>query len=139
MPTVYRDGVKVPSQREHEASNFNVDWRVRSVFSARLAPGSMARFDIKIDLIPTPAPISQPDDKYFVFDNGEMALTINFETGLVDSYRVGRREYFSEGALCPLAMQDDENSWAFKERAFRNIKGSFKIIGAKESASFCGI
>ena len=139
VPSVYHDGRLVPSQREHEMSNFNVDWRIRTVFEATLPAGSMSRFDIKMELKENPAPLSQPSGDEYVFDNGEMRVTINLGTGLVDGYSVGGREVLFENSLKPLAIADDENSWAHKERAFRNVKGEFKLMGDKEAAEFSGI
>ncbi|MBQ9511531.1 MAG: alpha-mannosidase [Clostridia bacterium] len=129
---------KIPVQREHEASNFNVDWRIRLAFRAKLDAGAMKRFDVKMNLIPNPAESAQPDDK-FVFDNGKMKVEINFKTGLVDSYEVAGKEFFTEGALKPLVIEDDENSWAHKEREFRNVKGAFELMTPKRAAEFCAI
>ncbi|MBQ0125275.1 MAG: alpha-mannosidase [Clostridiales bacterium] len=139
LPHVYFDGKEIPSQREHEMSNFNVDWRVKSVFRATLPAGSMSRYDIKIELVKNPAPIAQPKEKIFVFDNGEMRVAINMKTGLVDEYAVGGHTVLSTGALAPLAVKDDENSWAHKEKAYRNVIGKFTIMKEKDAAHFSGI
>lgn len=139
LPHVYENGVEIPSQREHESSNFNVDWRIRSVFDATLAPGQMKRFDIKIELIPTPAALTQPEGDTFTFDNGEMRVVINMNTGLIDSYTANGITGLLTESLKPLAIKDDENSWAHKEKAFREIKGEFALMDAKEAADFSGI
>lgn len=139
MPHVYFEGKEIPSQREHEVSNFNVDWRVKSVFRAHLAAGAMTRFDIKIELIKNPEPTVLPESDKFVFDNGCMKVEINTKTGLVDSYSVNGQKALYENALLPLVVKDDENSWAFKEKAFREIIGKFEIMTKEESAEFSGI
>ncbi len=139
VPHVYSCGVEIPSQREHEMSNFNVDWRIKSVFRATLPAGAMSRFDIKIKLENNPAPIAQPSGDALVFDNGEMTVKINTKTGLVDGYTVGGKEILFKNSLRPLAICDDENSWAHKEKSFRSVKGEFKLMDADEAAAFSGI
>lgn len=139
LPSVYHDGVLIPSQCEHELSNFNVDWRKHTVFNAKLAPGTMTRFDIKIDLIPTPETKKQPDGKVFIFANDRMNVKINLKTGLVDKYEVDGKDYFKPGALRPLVVADDENSWAFKEKSFRKVIGEFTLMSDKRGTAFSGI
>ena len=139
VPHVYLDGVEIPSQREHEMSNFNVDWRIKSVFRATLPAGAMSRYDIKIKLEKNPAPIAQPAGDKYVFANGQMRVVINMNTGLVDSFSVGGKDVLFENSLAPLAIKDDENSWAHKEKSFRNVAGEFKLMNADEAAKFSGI
>lgn len=128
----------VPVQREHEISNFNVDWRVRLAFTAELPAGAMKRYDVKMKLVPNPAAPVQPGESY-TFSNGTMSATVNFKTGLVDSYKVDGKEFFNEGALCPLAIADDENSWAHKEREYRKVIGQFAVMSPERAAKFCAI
>lgn len=139
LPHVYENGVEIPSQCEHEYSNFNVDWRKRSVFAAKLAPGQMKRFDIKIELIPTPAELTLPEGSHIAFDTKELSVRINKTTGLVDSLVVNGISAVKENAFKPLAIADDENSWAHKEREFRNIKGEFTLMTPEEGTAFSGV
>lgn len=139
VPHVYQNGVEIPSQREHEMSNFNVDWRIKTVFEATLPAGSMSRYDIKMELCENPAPHVQPSGEYYVFDNGEMSVKVNLKTGLIDKYTVGEKEILFENSLRPLAIKDDENSWAHKEKSFREVKGEFRLMSADEAARFSGI
>ena len=139
VPHVYLDGVEIPSQREHEMSNFNVDWRIKSVFRATLPAGAMSRYDIKIKLEKNPAPISQPAGDKYVFASDEMSVEINMKTGLVDSFKVGGKDVLGKNSLAPLAIKDDENSWAHKEKSFRNVAGEFTLMNADEAAKFSGI
>ena len=139
-PVVYHNGEVVPCQAEHEVSNFNVDWRKKSVFAAKLAPGQITRYDVKIELIPTPADDKmQPVNGVFAFDNGTMQVHINAETGCLDKYCVDGVDYITAGAFQPLAIVDDENSWAHKEKAFRQVKGAFKPMDPVRGAAFSGI
>ena len=139
LPVVYKDGKQIPSQCEHEYSNFNVDWRKRSVFRATLDAGTMTRFDIKIKLIPTPAEREALSSDTFTFKNDRMTVVINLATGLVDKYEVDGKDYFKAGALRPLVMKDDENCWAHKEKEFRNIIGEFTLMSEERGTAFSGI
>ena len=136
---VYQNGREIPSQREHEMSNFNVDWRIKAVFDATLPAGSMSRYDVKIELKENPAPLAKPSGDAYVFSNGDMEVKINLKTGLVDGYKAGGRDILFENSLKPLAIFDDENSWAHTEREFRNIKGEFKLMSPEDAAAFSGI
>lgn len=138
-PIVYKDGELLPSQCEHELSNFNVDWRKRSVFAAKLAPGQMTRFDIRIELIPTPAPISQPEGDVIDFRTASLEVVINKATGLVDKFVVNGISAAGKNAFRPIAVCDDENSWAHKEKAFREIKGEFRLMSPEEGTKFSGV
>ncbi len=139
MPVVYENGKVIPSQCEHELSNFNVDWRKRSVFAAKLAPGQMKRFDIRIELIPTPAPLALPDGDTFTFSTETLTACINRKTGLLDRLTIDGIEAVKENALRPIIVADDENSWAFKEKAFRNVIGEFKLMSDVEGTKFSGV
>lgn len=138
-PIVYENGKVIPSQCEHEISNFNVDWRKHSVFAAKLAPGQMTRFDVRIELIPTPAPLHQPDGDIIDFKTKELEVVINKSTGLVDRFIVNGICATGKDAFRPLAICDDENSWAHKEKSFRQIKGEFKLMTPEQGTKFSGV
>ncbi|MBN2852908.1 MAG: alpha-mannosidase [Clostridia bacterium] len=139
-PVVYQNGEKVPCQAEWESSNFNVDWRKRSVFEATLLPSQINRFDVKIELIDAKTSsneISNNDD--FEFVTNDMKVVINTKTGTIDKYEVKGTDYIKGKAFLPLVIQDDDNSWAHKEKGFRNVIGSFELMNKKEAQEFCGL
>lgn len=139
LPIVYENGEKISSQCEHEMANFNVDWRKRTVFAAKLAPGQMKRFDIRIELIPTPDPLPQPTGDYIGFETSELSVKINCKTGLVDELVIGGVCAVKENAFKPLVIADDENSWAHKEKSFRNVKGEFTLMDPVAGTAFSGV
>lgn len=139
VPHVYYMGREIPCQREHEISNFNVDWRIKTVFFAKLPAGTMSRFDIKMELRENPEPPVQPEGDELVWNNGKMKVVINLHTGLIDSYEADGRVGLGKESLKPLAIKDDENSWAHKEKSFRNIKGEFTLMDEEKAAEFSGI
>lgn len=139
-PIVYQDGEKVDCQAEHELSNFNVDWRKRSVFTAKLAPGQMSRYDVKIELIPNPPkPSFAVKDGKFTFETKDIKVVINTKTGTLDKYEVHGVNYLTGNAFLPLVIKDDENSWAHKEKAFSNVIGKFTLMDKVRGAQFSGI
>ena len=143
LPHVYKDRREIPSQCEHEESNFNVDWRKKSVFRAKLDPGSINRFDVKIELVPTAvyegAKRTAKAGEDIVFDNGRRKLVINGSTGLVDEYSVDGKHVLGRNSLRQLMIKDDENSWSHKERQFREVKGEFRLMDADTAAERSGI
>lgn len=139
-PIVFENGKKIPSQCEHELSNFNVDWRKHSVFAAKLAPGQMKRFDIRIELIPTPTSSQMPEgDDAILFQTNALDIRINRATGLIDYLSINGISAVKTDAFRPLAIADDENSWAHKEKSFRTVKGAFTLMSPEEGTKFSGI
>ena len=100
----------------------------------------MSRYDVKIKLIPNPSDNRlKAENGKFVFENGQMRAVINAKTGTLDEYAVDGKNYIARGGFLPLAIVDDENSWAHKQREFREIKGVFKPMSRKRGAEFSGI
>ncbi len=140
MPVVYRNGEKIPSQTEHESSNFNVDWRKKSVFYAELEPNSVNRFDVKLIMIPKKHDFGlKIENGYIDFSNGDIYVRINAQTGAMDKYERDGFDYIEGDAFLPIVMVDDENSWAHKEKNFRNYSGKFKVMDPGEGIGFSGI
>ena len=92
---VYRDGRRLPAQVETEQSNIPLDWRKRVVVLDTLPPSSMSRFDCRpVERKARPAIRLQARNGQIRFRNGEMMVTINTRTGLIDDYRVrGKLEF----------------------------------------------
>ncbi len=140
MPIVYKDGKRVPCQVEHESSNFNVDWRKRSVFRAELDASSINRFDVKIEMIDKkPKPNVKVENNIIALKTQDLEVGINTLTGTIDKYIVDGFNYIDGKAFLPLVIDDDENSWAHKEKSFRKLGGAFSVMGSEEGSRFSGI
>lgn len=136
---VFSGGRKIPSQVEKEESNLPVDWRKRVVFAAELAPSSMTRFDCRIKApVREPGPAGKGKGGMLFFDNGEMEITINNRTGLIDRYRVNGRDFLREGAFRLMAMEDDEDPWGMRVKSFKKRAGAFRLMTADKGAEFFG-
>lgn len=131
---VRRNGEIVPSQEEKPSVNMNLDWRKRVTVHATLEPSSMNRFDCAFELRPCE---KQTDVTFpqgtFCFDNGEMQLRINAQTGLIDSYRVGGTEYLLPGAFCPVAYQDIADPWHMDGNCFTEKISPFRPASPKQA------
>ena len=86
-----------------------------------------------MELCENPEPPVQPEGDELVWNNGKMKVVINLHTGLIDSYEADGRVGLGKGSFAPLAIKDDENSWAHKEKSFRNIKGEFTFNNFKNA------
>ena len=139
-PVVYHNGKKLPCQVEKEASNFNVDWRKKSVFYAVLKPGQINRFDARIEMIDSkPLPKVKQTKDLFIFKTKEITVHVSKLTGTIDKYEVKGADYILKNAFLPAVIKDDENSWAHKEKSFRNTEGFFKVMDKDEGNIFSGI
>lgn len=139
-PVVYRNGKKLPCQVEKEDSNFNVDWRKKSVFYAMLKPCQINRFDVRIEMIDAkPLPKVRQTKDMFIFKTKELLVHISKLTGTIDKYEVKGIDYLKKNAFLPVVVKDDENSWAHKEKSFRNTEGFFKVMDKEEGNYFSGI
>jgi alpha-mannosidase len=139
-PVVYQNGKKLPCQVEREASNFNVDWRKKSVFYAMLKPCQMNRFDAKIEMIDSkPLPKVRQTKDMFIFKTKEITVHVSKLNGTIDKYEVNGTDYIVKNAFLPVVIKDDENSWAHKEKSFRNTEGFFKVMDKAEGNVFSGI
>lgn len=139
-PVVYQNGKKIPCQAEKEASNFNVDWRKKVTFYAKLKPGQINRFDAKIELIDAkPLPKIKQTKDMFVFKTKDMTVHISKTNGTIDKYEIAGVDYIAKNAFLPVVIKDDDNSWAHKEKSFRNTEGFFKVMEKEEGNVFSGI
>ncbi|MBQ6809495.1 MAG: hypothetical protein IJP09_02155 [Clostridia bacterium] len=140
FPRVFRDGVEIPSQPEKERSNHALDWRKRVVFTAKIPPMQITRFDCKIDIIPAkPVPTMPADETHFLFDNGTLKVKINKNTGLIDSFEKNGIEYLKENAFSLDVMKDDEDPWGMRFQARTEKIGQFELLSTEESTKFTNV
>ena len=127
--TVTQSGEHVPSQEEKPSVNMNLDWRKRITVHTTLKPSALTRLDCVFALSPCEAQeqILFPKEN-ICFDNGEMQLTINVHTGLVDRYAVAGVEYISHGAFAPALYQDSPDPWYMEKNNFPQRIGAFTLV-----------
>ncbi len=143
------EGNTVPLQLEKESCNIKGDNRKRIVFRGRVAPSAMTRFSCR--QVPIPASDTPPsaatasgrhdDEKNnpIILRSERVAVTVDRETGLIDSYVREGVEYLAWGAFRPFVMDDYPDPWGMKVNAFSSIKGSFRLLSEEESARFAGV
>ncbi|MCL2100012.1 MAG: alpha-mannosidase, partial [Oscillospiraceae bacterium] len=137
---VYRNGVKIPAQVEKEAGNLMLDWRKRVVFNAELEPSCMNRFDCRVVLLPEkPAPGCAVKNGVVSFENKEMSVKINAETGYIDSYKVNGRELAGTGFGEIAVYADTADPWKSDGCYIENYEGSFVLMNETEAAEFSGV
>jgi alpha-mannosidase len=130
---------KIKSQIEHEASNLNLDWRKKVVFEAKLPPGSIKRYECCPKELPqSEMSVPKLSGNSFIFDNGQMSLTINRRTGLIDSFKSNGKELVRPGAGRVLVMQDNADPWGAETWSYKKRIGSFKLMNRDEATAFAG-
>ncbi len=140
IPSVYRDGVHVPSQCEKEDSNLPLDWRKRVVFHATLAPSSMNRFDCRMTILPKkPVLETGSDPDTYVFDSPYLHAAVNKKTGLLDALASGGVSYLKPGALSIDVMKDTVDPWSQVQQQWREKIGSFTLLSEEEGTDFSNV
>ena len=136
---IYQNGVKIPAQVEKEAGNLTLDWRKRVAFKAKLQPSCMNRFDCRVNVLPK-KPVLNTDikDGYLSFDNGEMSVSINAETGYIDSYKVDGKEIVCGGMGEIAVYADTADPWKSDGSYIENYEGKFVLMDEQEAAEFSG-
>lgn len=140
LPIIYRSGIEVPNQTEHEESNFNLDWRKRVVFEADLEPFSMNRFDCRIEFVE-----GEPEREFrktgsgLIFKTDDIEVVFNEKTGAIDSLKAGGEEYLLPGSFVPEVFEDDYDSWGNNVKQFRRKQGSFQLMSSEEGTAYSGI
>lgn len=135
-------GKPVPVQLEKESCNIATDQRKRIVFPAQLRASSLHRFSCFLRSVPSaPRTIEPPASvlSCLTVQNSDCSVSINRETGLMDSYQVHGVEVLGRGAFSPLVMKDSADPWGMKVDSFRNLEGSFRLMPADRAAQFAGI
>ncbi len=132
-------GKKLPTQVEKELSNLTLDWRKRTVFAATLAPGTMNRFDCRLQRIPAKPPVEFPvADGRVAFRTKDLDLEISASTGLISSWKVGGRTVLTDGAKA-LVLKDNEDPWGMMTRGWRDLDGEFTLLSPADTAAFANV
>ncbi len=131
---VYHKGEKLTSQDAIEDSVLNLDWRKKVVFTAKLAPLSVERFDVKVKMIENehvfkPCGISED----LVFEDCGRTVRISKETGNIVSYVVNGKEYINEQAFVPFLYDDNADPWAMDPSQLHGIGTNGKEIRLTKS------
>lgn len=111
-----KDGNRIPAQVVKEESNLNLDWRKRICFRAKLAPLTLTRFSVYMDLEPKKTNVyAAGQDVVVDLPNIGKHVEIDGKTGLLRSYRIAGKEYIDQtkaGAFQPVFYKDNPDPWA---------------------------
>ena len=129
---VSQNGEAVVSQEEKTVVNMNLDWRKRVSIHTTLKPSSLNRFDCAFKLLP----VENNEEIIFpqsdiVFDNGDMQVTINKVTGLVDRYVVQGIDYLKENAFQLTVFEDNPDPWHMGSHSYGKTLGGFRLAEDK--------
>lgn len=107
------NGKKLKSQTIKEVGNISIDWRKRVIFEAEPNGMEITRYTAKTKVVPRTKLPEVTED--VVFDNGEKYVRINAKTGLIDSYKVGGKEYVKGEFFAPAIYEDTPDPWGMNE------------------------
>lgn len=135
------EGEYLPTQNIKEDCTFNLDWRKRIVFRAKLKPMSINRFDCELYTVKEakrPIDKCKENDTHFLFNNEKMQVSINKETGLIDRYCVDGKDYLKEQGAQIKVFDDNEDPWRMQVDGFYHQSGVFKLVSKEEANVFNG-
>lgn len=135
------EGEYLPTQNIKEDCTFNLDWRKRIVFRAKLKPMSINRFDCELYTVKEakrPIDKCKENDTHFLFNNDKMQVSINKETGLIDRYCVDGKDYLKEQGAQIKVFDDNEDPWRMQVDGFYHQSGVFKLVSKEEANVFNG-
>ncbi|MBN2210459.1 MAG: alpha-mannosidase [Sedimentisphaerales bacterium] len=137
---VFQNDKKVTSQVEKEISYLFCEWRKRIIFRANLEAGRMNRFDCKLKALKNKPRIKlKPKNGVIHFSNNRMNIVINTRTGLIDSYKVNHREFFSGKAFSFVVFDDTACPWGACITGFHKKVGQFRLLDKVRGAEFSGL
>lgn len=124
-----KDGCELPVQTERVENNVPIQWRKRMAFHMKLKPYSMQRLDFStvIGNAPEMPKAIEYAGTPLVFENERMKFSINRQTGLVESYEVGGKQYLRPGSFKAEVFQDTHDSWGMTKNKYNISAGSFSI------------
>ncbi len=139
FPTVFKGDEPLPTQCEKEASTINLDWRKKVVFRAKLDPLCMNRFDVEFRRIPEkPVPKDQEGDSY-IFENGEIRVVIDKQSGLIKEINADGTDFVAPGAFSLDVYDDDSDPWGMNVVSFTDRIGAFSLLAPSEGTRYSGI
>ncbi|OGD22824.1 MAG: alpha-mannosidase [Candidatus Aminicenantes bacterium RBG_16_63_16] len=140
FPQVYGNGRPLPSQPEKEESSLSVEWRKKVVFAAELAPGRINRFDCRLEKREVkPVPRLAETDGRILHQTGDLEMTINTRTGLVDRFAAAGLDLTAENAFQPIVMNDNADPWGMSVKSFRDLAGRFELMSDEDARRVSGI
>jgi alpha-mannosidase len=100
----------------------------------------MNRFDCRVEFLPEkPAPSPDEKEVHIHFDNDELTVEINKETGLIDVFKVDGDDFLTAGACKPIIISHNPDPWGMRYTEFRDVVGSFSLLSPEKSAEISGI
>lgn len=130
----------LPTQIEKEQSSLPLDWRKHVVFRATLQPGSMNRFDCRLNRIPKRIRWTLDEQKgAYVIKTKELDVAISTTTGLIERYQVDGKDALLPNAALPLVIQDFCDPWGMTVCEFKNVCGLFTLLSPEAGSKFSGL
>ena len=140
VPNLTHKGKTIPIQAERPNSNITMDWRKRVTFRARLAPGIMNRFDVKLTRQPNRPGVEDKEENGLIRVHGEnIDWAINTHTGLVEHFRVDGKDVLRQDAFEALVMEDTPDPWGMTTDRIDTIAGRFRLLSQTKSAQVSGV
>lgn len=140
VPSLTQKRNAIPIQAELPYSNITMDWRKRVSFRAKLAPGIVNRFDVKLTRQTKRPAFENMEENGLIRVHGKnIDWAINARSGLVEHFRVNDKDVLRQGAFKALVMADTADPWGMMTDRFDTIVGRFRILSQTKSAELSGV
>ncbi|MHB9023028.1 MAG: glycoside hydrolase family 38 N-terminal domain-containing protein [Armatimonadota bacterium] len=143
---ILHHGQEVPAQFEKGQNNLDNpdwgEWRQRAVFTTTIPPLSYQRFDTDYTALPKEqvrrwkSP-KLPHGKTKRVHAGEMDVTVNLQTGLIDKIKADGQTVITGPSFCSLVFADTEHSWEGIP-VWSDPAGAFRLATPQEAAHIIG-
>lgn len=137
-PLLYDCEKQIPVQLIRESSDVPLDWRKKIAFNVTVEPFSVKRYScyFKRDKSLKPAVCETGDENYIYLKGKNSVFGINRQTGLVDSYKIGKTEYLKNGSAKINIIENICDPWGFEFNKYKKKIGEFTLMNGKESSEF---
>ncbi len=131
------NGNQLPTQNETPDCTINLDWVKKICFSGKLAPSSVTRFDVKLEVVKQKEKENAPNSDFITVSNGNNNIRISRKTGLIDLYEINGKPMLENTGILEV-YNDNEDPWGMLVNSFNNFKDTFKLMSDTDANEFTG-
>jgi len=140
VPSLTHKGNAMPIQAERPYANMPMEFRKRVSFRAKLAPGIVNRFDVKLTRgTERPAFENMEENGLIRVRGKDIDWGINVRSGLIEHFRVYEKDVLRQGAFEALVIADTPDPWGSTTDRFDTVVGRFRILSPTKSAELSGV
>ena len=131
------NGNPLPAQNEKPDCTINLDWVKKISFTGKLAPSSVTRFDVKLEVVKKEEKSDTSEGDFIIVSGGNNTVRISKKTGLIDLYEVSGKSMLKNTGLLEV-YNDNEDPWGMTVNSFTQFKDTFTLMSDEKANEFIG-